>query len=55
MIRTASLLLSFPVVAVILFAANASGELSLVETLLAILAIVSFAVIATGWTIDHDV
>jgi len=41
--------------AVILFAANASGEMSLVETLLALLAIVGFAVIATGWTIDHDV
>jgi hypothetical protein len=41
--------------AVALFAANFSGALSLVETLLGILAIVSFAVIATGWTVDHDV
>jgi hypothetical protein len=41
--------------AVVLLAANVSGELSLVETLFGILAIISFAVIATGWTIDHDV
>jgi hypothetical protein len=55
LIRTAALLLSLPVVAVTLFAAKAGGELGLVETLLGMLAIISFAVIATGWTIDHDV
>ena len=55
LIRAASLLLGLPVLAIGLFAANISGGLNLVETLLGILAIISFAVIATGWTIDHDV
>ena len=55
MIRAASLLLGLPVLAIGLFAANISGGLNLVETLVGILAIISFAVIATGWTIDHDV
>lgn len=55
MIRAASLLLGLSLVAMGLFAANGSGELSLVEALLGILAIISFAIIATGWTIDHDV
>jgi hypothetical protein len=55
LIRAASLLLGLPVLAIGLFAANVSGGLNLVETLLGILAIISFAVIATGWTIDHDV
>ncbi len=55
MIRAASLLFVIPVMAVVLLSANASGEFSLVEALLGILVIISFAVIATGWTIDHDV
>jgi len=53
MIRAASLLFSLPVVAVVFLAANINGELGL--TLLGILVILSFAIIATGWTIDHDV
>lgn len=55
MIRAASILFSLSVMAVALFAANFSGELSLIESTLGILAIISFAVLATGWTIDHDV
>jgi len=56
MIRTASLLLfSLPAMAAGLLAANFSGELSVVGTLLGAVAIIIFAVIATGWTIDHDV
>ena len=38
-----------------LFAANYSGELGFVETTLGILAIIGFAIIATGWTVDHDI
>jgi hypothetical protein len=41
--------------AVALLAAGFSGELGPVETLLGILVIISFAVVATGWAIDHDV
>ena len=55
MIRAASLLFSLPVMAVALLAANFSGSLNMIETLLGIFAIISFAVLATGWTIDHDV
>lgn len=54
MILAISLLLGPPVLAALLFAANASEQLSLVGTLLAIFVIVSFAVVAAGWTIDHD-
>jgi hypothetical protein len=53
MIRAVSLL-SIPVVAGGLLASNFSGGLGLVATLLGVLAIVSFAIIATSWTIDHD-
>jgi hypothetical protein len=55
MIRAASLLFTLLVMLIALFAAGYGGELGLVETMLGILAIVSFAVIATGWTVDHDV
>lgn len=55
MIRTASLLFSLPVMAAGLLAASYSGELTLVETLLGGLAIISFAVLAVGWAVDHDV
>lgn len=55
MIRAASLVLSLLVTPIALFAANYSGELGVVETMLGILAIISFAIIATGWTVDHDV
>ena len=55
MIRAASVLFSLPAIVVALLAANAFGELSLVETALGVLAIISFAVIAAGWAIDRDV
>jgi len=55
MFRAASLLFSLLVTPVALFAANYSGALSLVETMLGIFAIIGFAIIATGWTVDHDV
>lgn len=55
MVRAASLLIGLPVIAVALLAANYYGELGLIETVLGILAIISFALLATGWTIDHDV
>ena len=55
MIRAASLLFSLLVTPVALFVANYSGELGLAETMLGIFAIISFAIIATGWTVDHDV
>jgi len=55
MIRAASLLFSLLVASIALFAANYCGELGLVATMLGILAIVSFAIIAVGWTVGHDV
>ena len=55
MIRAASLLFSLLVTSIALFAANYSGELGLAETMLGIFVIIGFAIIATGWTVDHDV
>lgn len=55
MIRAASLVFSLLVTPIALFATNYSGELSFAETMLGIFAIISFAIIATGWTVDHDV
>ena len=55
MLRAVSFIVSIPAMVVGLFAANYGGALSLAGTLLGILAIISFAVIATGWTQDHDV
>ena len=55
MIRAASLLAGLSLIVAGLFAANWSGALSLVGTVFGIFAIVGFAVIATGWTEDHDV
>lgn len=46
------MLLATPVA---LSALNCSGVLGLVGTMLGILAIIGFAIIATGWTVDHDV
>lgn len=54
MLRAASLLLGLPALVVVLVAANLGGGIGLVETLLAILVIIGFAIIASGWTIDHD-
>jgi hypothetical protein len=55
MVRSVSLLLSLPVMLAGLLVAGYYGQLSLVATLLGILAIVVFAILATGWTEDHDV
>jgi hypothetical protein len=55
MVRSVSFLISVPVVIVALLLAHYWGQLSLVATLLGILAIIAFAILATGWTEDHDV
>jgi len=55
MVRSVSLLLSLPIMVAGLLVAGYYGQLSLVATLLGILAIVVFAILATGWTEDHDV
>lgn len=55
MIRAASLLFSLLVTSIALFAANYSGVLGLAGTMLGIFVIIGFAIIATGWTVDHDV
>jgi hypothetical protein len=55
MIRAVSLLFVLSVITAGLLVSNFGGAVGLVETLLGILVIVAFAIIATGWTIDHDV
>ena len=55
MVRSKSFLLSLPAVIVGLLVANHYGQLSSIVALLGILAIVGFAILATGWTEDHDV
>lgn len=55
MIRAISVLFGFPTIVIALIAANFVGQLSLVGTTLGISAIICFAVIAIGWTEDHDV
>ena len=55
MIRSVSLLLTFPAIVIALVVANFVGQLNFVETTLGIVAIISFAVIAVGWTEDHDI
>lgn len=55
MLRSVSFLLSLPAVVVGLLAANYWGQLSLIGTVLGILAIIAFAILATSWTEDHDV
>lgn len=54
MIRAVSLL-SLPTIFIVLLIAYFFGRLGLIGTTLGILAIICFAVIATGWTEDHDV
>jgi ABC-type dipeptide/oligopeptide/nickel transport system permease subunit len=54
-IRAVSLLVSLPAIIIALVVANRFGQLNLVETTLGILAIICFAVIATGWTEGHDI
>lgn len=55
MVRSKSFLLSLPAVIIGLLVANHYGQLSPIVALLGILAIVGFAILATGWTEDHDV
>ena len=55
MVRSVSFLLSLPAVVVGLLVANYYGQLSPIVTLLGILAIIAFAILATSWTEDHDV
>ncbi len=55
MVLSKSFLLSLPAVIVGLLVANHYGQLSPIVALLGILAIVGFAILATGWTEDHDV
>jgi uncharacterized membrane protein len=55
MIRTVCLLLGLSAIVIALLVANFFGQLGLLGTTLGILAIVGFAVVATGWTEDHDV
>lgn len=55
MIRAASLVVGLSAVVAGLFAANWSGTLGYAGTVLGILAIIGFAVVAAGWTEDHDV
>ena len=55
MIQTASLLFTFLATPIALSALNCSSELGLVGTMLGIVAIIGFAIIATGWTVDHDI
>ncbi len=55
MVRSASFLLSLPAVVVGLLVANHYGQLGPTTTLLGILAIVAFAILATTWTEDHDI
>lgn len=53
--RAVGLLFSVPAIIVALVVANLIGQPGIVGTTLGILAIISFAVIATGWTEDHDI
>ena len=46
---------SLPAIFIALVIAYFFGQLGLVGTTLGIVAIICFAVIATGWTEDHDV
>lgn len=54
MLRAVGLLLSLPAMIAGLLAANFNGAFSFAETMLGILAIISFAVLAVGWTEDHS-
>ncbi len=55
MFGAASFLVGLPAVFIGLVAADFGGAISLVAILRGAVAIISFAVIAAGWTIDHDV
>jgi branched-subunit amino acid transport protein AzlD len=55
MSRAAGVLFSLPAIVVALLVANTFSELNLVETMLGVLVIIGFAVIAAGWAIDRDV
>ncbi len=53
--RAVGLVFGVPAIIIALVVANLIGQLGVVTTTLGILAIISFAVIAIGWTEDHDV
>ena len=55
MFRAIGLLLGVPALLLALFVGKFSEELTFVEIMLGIFAIVGFAVLATGWTVDHNV
>ena len=55
MLRAVSILLSLSIMVVGLLSAKLWGQLSIAGTVLGILAIVGFAIIATRLTEDHDV
>ncbi len=55
MVRSVSFLLSLPAVVVGLLVAHYYGQLGPIATLLGILAIIAFAILATTWTEDHDI
>jgi hypothetical protein len=55
MVRAAGLLLGLPTMVAGLLVAKHYGHLGLVVTLLGVFAIIGFAIVATGWTEDHDV
>jgi len=54
-LRAVGLLFGLSAVLVGLFAGNLSGWLGAMLTVLGILAIIGFAMLATRWTEDHDV
>jgi len=53
--RAVSLLFGLSAVLIGLVAGNLSGGLGVIVTVLGILAIIGFAILATRWTEDHDV
>lgn len=55
MLRAVSLFLGLPAMVAVLLAAKLNGALSFVGTMLGIIAIISFAILAAEWTEDHDV
>ena len=55
MLRAVGLFLGLPAMIAVLLASNVSGALSFVGTTLGILAIISFAILAAGWTEDRDI
>ena len=55
MIRLVGLFLGLPSATVGLLLARDAWNLGFIETFAAVVLIIGFAVVATGWTIRHDV